>query len=205
MNELSSLLNLPFDTLFLVAVGYLSYRVAYIGRGAGRSGIETVFLSAVFAMLAKAITLGLLAARLPEWLNYAVTVPAVVALALAWRRWLQELLFRLQRRLGINEHDGFTGVWDSMLSRPLPPITQIVVRLKSGRQLMSDDVARFSKSPLGPCLLGEDGSIAIYVTHVINDREVGWVETEPVHAEWGESMTYIRADQISEVEIRRAA
>lgn len=33
MIDLASLLNLPFDTLFTVAVGYLGYRVAYIGLG----------------------------------------------------------------------------------------------------------------------------------------------------------------------------
>lgn len=203
MNELTSLLDLPFDTLFVVAVGYLGYRAAYIGRGAGRSGVETVFLSAVFALIAKAMTLGLFGFGAASWVGYAVTVPAVVALAMIWRRWLQEVVFRLLRWLDLNDHDGFTSVWDSMLARPLPPITQIVVRMKSGRKLLCDDVGRFNNSPLGPCLLGEDGSVALYVTHVMTDEAEGWVEVEPVHAKWGESMTYIRAEAISDVDIRR--
>lgn len=150
------------------------------------------------------MTLGLAATGLPAWAAYGATVPVVLALALVWRRGVQEALFRLQRLLNLNLHDGFTSVCDSMLAHPLPPINQIVLRLKSGKQLMCDDVGRFNSSPLGPCLLGEDGSVALCVTHKVDDRAEGWVEMEPVHAERGEAMTYVRADQISEVEIRRA-
>lgn len=205
MNDLASLLNLPFDTLFIVAIGYLGYRAAYIGRGVGKNAVETVFLSAVFAMLAKAATLILSAADADPWVAYPVAAASVLIAALVWRRWLQELSFRCLRHLGINDHDGFTSVWDSMLARPLPPPSQLLVRLKSGKLLMCDEVSRFNNCPLGPCLLGEDGSVALYVTHVMTDEAEGWVEMEPVHEKWGAAMTFVRADQISEVEIRRGA
>ncbi|MCC5965531.1 MAG: hypothetical protein JJU24_05280 [Natronohydrobacter sp.] len=205
IGDIENLLNLPFDTLFVLAVGYMGYRAAYIGRGAGKNAVETVFLSAVFAMLARAATLALATTDLDVWAVYPLAALVVLGVALLWRRWLQEWMFRALRRIGITDHDGFTSVWESMLARPLSPVSQLVVRLKSGKCLMCDQVGRFNASPLGPCLLGEDGSVALYVTHVMTDEDEGWVEMEPVDDEWGQAMTFIRADQISEVEIRRIA
>lgn len=205
IGDIENLLNLPFDTLFVLAVGYMGYRAAYIGRGSGKNAVETVFLSTVFAMFARATTLALATTDLDIWAVYPLAALVVLGVALLWRRWLQEWMFRALRRIGIYDHDGFSSVWESMLARPLPPVSQLVVRLKSGKRLMCDQVGRFNASPLGPCLLGEDGSVALYVTHAMTGEDEGWVEMEPVDDDWGQAMTFIRADQISEVEIRRIA
>lgn len=202
MNDIASLLTLPFDTLFVVAAGYLGFRAAYVGRGAGRSTVDTLFLSAVFGLLAKSIVLAL-AGTASTWLRYPGAVLVVLGVAFLWRAWLQEAVFRILRRLKINDHDGFSSVWESMLARPLPVVSQVVVRLKSGRHVMCDNTVLYQDYPLGPFLFGEDGSVALYVTHVRTDPAEGWVEQSPVIDGWGNSMTFIRADEISDVEVRR--
>lgn len=203
MNEIATLLSLPFDTLFIVAVGYLGFRAAYVGRGAGANVIDTLFLSAVFGLIAKAAALIMAACSMPGWGAYSISVLVTLSLAYSWRGFAQEAVFKILRRLRINDHDGFTSVWQSMLARPLPVVSQVVVRLKSGRHVMCDNTVLFQDYPLGPFLLGEDGSVALYVTHVRTDPVEGWVEQSPVIDGWGASMTFIRADEISDVEVRR--
>lgn len=203
MNELATLLNLPFDTLFVVAVGYLGFRSAYTGRAGGYSAVDVLFLSAVFGLIAKVVLIAI--SIRGTWAPgiYAAAIIVTVGGALVWRRWLQERLFRGLRHLGISDHDGFFDVWGSMLARPLPAPTQLVVRLKSGRHLMCDALGRFNEMPLGPCLLGEDGSVALYVTHVRTDPAEGWIEMEPFDANFGASMTFVRSEEISDIDIRR--
>jgi hypothetical protein len=203
MNEIATLLSLPFDTLFVVAVGYLGFRAAYIGRGAGNNAIDTLFLSAVFGLIAKATVVGLTTWPVSNGIAYPASILVTLSLAYAWRGFAQELVFKLLRWLRINDHDGFSNVWQSMLARPLPVVSQVVVRLKSGRHVMCDNTVLYQDYPLGPVLFGEDGSVALYVTHVRTDPVEGWVEQSPVIDGWGNSMTFIRADEISDVSVRR--
>lgn len=69
---------------------------------------------------------------------------------------------------------------------------------------MSERLGDFEKAPLGPCLLGQDGSVALYVTDAMA-KDGDWEKREPFdseHADWGYVLTYIPANQISEIRLR---
>lgn len=203
MNDIQTFLDLPFETLFVLAVGYLGYRLAYTGRASAHRSLDVLFLTAVFGLIARSAVLGF-APRVsdPVWVH-ALALGITVSSALFWRVWAQEACFRALRYLGISDHDGFASAWSSMLSRPVSRPTQVVVRLKSGRVLLCEQLEKFNDAPMGPCLLGEDGSIGLYVTHVLDSASSEWDERAPFDPFWGYSMTFVAADQISETEIRR--
>jgi hypothetical protein len=109
------------------------------------------------------------------------------------------------RRLKLVDHDGFHSAWASALGRKLQPPRQLVVRLKSGKRLMCADLADFADAPLGPCLLGPDGSVGLYVTDVMETADGTWDERKPRCGDeaYGWSMTFVAASEISEIEIMR--
>lgn len=83
-------------------------------------------------------------------------------------------------------------------------MTQLSVQLKDGSWLMCDDLAKFADSPNGPCVLGAKGDILIYVTDKQSDIGVAFYPTaNPVDPDWGHEITYIPADQIIRVDLRR--
>ncbi|MEZ5752837.1 MAG: hypothetical protein R3D60_13030 [Paracoccaceae bacterium] len=200
--DTATLLSLPFPTLFVLASGFVGYRLAYAGRAKDHKSVDVVFFTAVFGFIAKAeqAAVALIA---PEWVAYLAGVLLTVCVALLWRGWLQEHLFDALRHFRLTNNDGFHGVWESLLARPMGPVKQIVVRLKSGRHLLCDRCADFDDAPLGPGLFGEDGSVALYVTHVRDPGETEWFEMTPHQPDFGYAMTFVRADVIQDVEILR--
>ena len=74
---------------------------------------------------------------------------------------------------------------------------------KDGRVLESWPLEPFNNDPNGPCVLGADGSIGMYVTHI---TEVGEErrEVRKLRDDNGIRITYIPKDQIAEVDLRRS-
>lgn len=204
-DEVRQLLELPFSTVALLGAGYLGYRLAYIGRDAAHKASDTVFLSLVYAAIAKGV--GVLFAPIAEpTLQALAGLAGALVVAGTWRRRGQEATFATLRRWGVLDHDGFASAWDSALGRRLPPPTRLVVRLKSGKRLMCENLADFEAAPLGPCLLGPDGSVGLYVTDVMEGPGGEWDERKPFDqgaTELGYAMTFIMASEVAEIEISR--
>jgi hypothetical protein len=69
---------------------------------------------------------------------------------------------------------------------------------------MCDDLEKFASSPNGPCVFGAKGDILMYVTHKQSDIGVAFFPTtHPIDADWGHEITYIPADEIARVDLRR--
>lgn len=201
--EIQSILDLPLGTLAVLAAGYIGYRLAYAGKDGGHKQTDTAFLTLVWASIAKLCAT--YSAVLGEISSYLIGFAVTVAAALLWRAMLQEIVFKLLRGLKLVDHDGFHSAWASVLGRKLKSPRQLVVRLKSGKRLMCHDLADFADAPLGPCLLGPDGSVGLYVTDVMESADGMWDERTPRSADkaHGWSMTFIAASEISEIEIMR--
>lgn len=205
MESLAQLLNLPFDTLAVLACGYIGYRVAFVGHDGPHSPIDVVFSSLIFAALAKA---AMIFHGPPSVLAAIPAFGSVFVSALLWRMWFAPMMQESFRKRGISDHDRGRTVWETMLMRKLNCPTQMVVDLKDGSSLMCDDLKRFEDNPLGPCLLGPDGSVAIYVTAHRDANADNFIQHECEYVSdpnWGSMMTFIPASEIAQVRMRRRA
>ena len=79
--------------------------------------------------------------------------------------------------------------------------TQLVVMLKSGKSYLCDNLGRFNDAPVGPCLLGEDGSVGMYITAIRKQGEE-WQNFDP-ESENGFEMSFFKAADIERIDITR--
>lgn len=83
-------------------------------------------------------------------------------------------------------------------------VTEIFVYLKDGSGLLSRLPGDYEEWPNGPFTLGNKGDITLYVTHRRSIQGGEWVKYDGVvHDSWGALATYIPAEQIARVDIRR--
>ncbi|WP_412058026.1 hypothetical protein [Bartonella sp. DGB2] len=81
---------------------------------------------------------------------------------------------------------------------------ELCVQLKDGTNFLSQDVAKFQELPNGPFALGSTGDVVMYVTHEAHPEVDNWIERKEIlHEEAGAYATYIPADQIKLVSLRR--
>lgn len=205
MDNIRPLLDLPLATLAPLAAGYIGYRLAFLGRDGAHRATDVIFISLAFALAGKMIMAGFGAWTM---LGAIAAVLITASIGALWRNWGANQSFAWLRRLRLIDHDGQPDVWRSMLARKLPPPLQIVVYLKNGQRLMCSDMRPFYQQPLGPCLLGEDGSVALFVTDYRNAGSTDWVEiTNENHesVEWAPPITFIPASEIARVQMIRLA
>ncbi|BAN99671.1 hypothetical protein E05_49050 [Plautia stali symbiont] len=83
-------------------------------------------------------------------------------------------------------------------------VTEVFVVLKDGSGLLSRLPGRFEGLPNGPFTLGNNGDVILYVTHRSSANSDDWVEYgDVIHQDYGALATYIPADQITRIDIRR--
>ena len=200
MTDVASLLALPFEPMASLACGYLGYRIAFVGHDGPHSTVDVVFISLVFAAIAKAVMLvhgdPAIPASIPAF-------GAVFIAAVGWRLWLSPWLQRRFRSHGVNDHDRGRTAWESMLMRVgLKMPVQLIVVLKNGTELMCADAVEFLDAPLGPCLLGPDGSVGMYVTDLAEKGQDEWTEVDAAADGSGLAMTFVAASEIERVKIK---
>lgn len=207
MPDYEKLLQLPFEVIWPLGAGYLAYRLAYVGRDAPHKTFDGTFLVFVFGAIAKGIA-SLIAVTAPE-APVAITAAMGAAFALVvaaiWRIWAAECVYDYLRERKVLDHDGQPDVWRSMLARQLPGPVQLIVTTKAGKIYLCDELGRYNDAPLGPCLLGEDGSIAMYVTAWRRVGEAKWHDVKPYREDVGFEMSFFKASEIERIDITRLA
>lgn len=207
MPDISALLQLPFEVIWMLGIGYLGYKLTFVGRDAHHQVLDRIFLIFVIGSFSR---WGATYAH--HWVEMPASIEAFVALgigvtiSLIWRRWLGGLFFEAMHKTKFIRDDGQPDVWRSMLARELRGPRRLVVKLKNGNSLMCSELADFNDAPLGPCLFGPDGSIAMYVTDVLKADEENWVQIEPIPPdmpEWGYEMSFIPAAEIARIDVTR--
>lgn len=131
MTDAQILLNLPPDTLTVLVLGYLGYRLAYTGKDASHSAVDVVFLSLVFTLAAK---VGLALADLAHpGIGIAAAPVAVLAAAVLWRKWGELAVFKILRRLQVSHSDRHQTAWETIMLRSGAMPSQLIVsNLKVG-------------------------------------------------------------------------
>ncbi|KZX97742.1 MULTISPECIES: hypothetical protein [unclassified Sulfitobacter] len=198
---IQALLALPIDTLALLAGGYLAYRLAYTGRDKTHSTIDMLFIATTFAFVTSAGRL-IAATYLtgPIVLNLAGIAVALLAAA-GWRRFGSKWTHKALRVTRISLSDRETTAWDSMLIQEHHTAAAILVKKTDGSMLFCDDLHAFKDDPHGPCVLGADGSVAMYVTSSQPSSGADWVDHELRTEDGAAVITYIPAQNISEIRV----
>ena len=207
MDGVNAILSLPLETLVQLATGYICYRTAFIGRNAHHTATDTIFIVVVFAALTKLIT-SLLASEIAPSGGLLIGSWCAYVTALAWRKHLAHRYAKALRDADYIDHDGQPSAWRTMLAERLKGPTRLVVYLKDGRRLMTTRLSDFEHLKTGCCILGEDGSVGMYVTDTYDPQTKEWVETppfDPEYADWGYELTIIPAAEVARVEIARPA
>lgn len=202
MSDVQTLLELPFETIATLGAGYLAYRLAYIGQDQKHRAIDIGFISLAFGLIYKVPT-----TFAPFGVEGSIAlVTSGIGLALIsaafWRVWLRGWILKALRAANISNSDGTRSAWDRIRISTKNRPTQLVVRQKDGPTLMCDYLHSFESLPHGPCILGEDGSVALYVTHIKQRGEDEWILATWTETSLGAQITYIPASQITSIEMR---
>lgn len=200
MTEATALLDLPAETLVVLVSGYLAYRLAYLGRDSGHRPTDVVFIVLAFGLVAKAVVALSLIDAVYAQAGAGATSAMVVAGLWRWRG--MEWWFRLLRRTGISMADSHPTALQSVVRRESIRVHQVVVQRRNGTDLMCNDASLFEDAATGPFWLGEDGSVALYVTHVRTAGSDEWTEQRDVRHETGDLITIVPADDVAMVELR---
>lgn len=202
MDKLSELLNLPFETLLTLGVGYIGYLLSFNGKNLHHKTIDVIFITLVFGFLGKIFYLYLQNKSDHLIINSVSTISLVILCAALWRKWFERAIYFILRKLRISISNGSSSAWDHMRHRADLGPTRIVVRKKDGSSLMCDNVWDFRKEPTGPCIYGNDGSISLFVTAYRKSVSDKWNDIDPRNKSYGSAMTFVSASEISEIEIR---
>jgi len=202
MQNIDSLLSLPIDTLVLLAAGYLGYRLAFTGKDREHKTTDVIFISAAFAAIAKAVMMiGTACGATTAGLMLAA--PVSLLAAIIWRRWMSERVFGILKEKQIMTHDRTETAWQSLIAKDGNVVRQIVVHRTDGVSYMCKDFYEFKDMRPTKLILGDDGSIAMPVSHWRDTNETEWDKHDDVmDPVWGDRITYIPAAQIRSIAIR---
>jgi hypothetical protein len=200
------LLNLPWATLLALASGYAGYFVANVGIRDHHKPIDVIFSTLVFGFIA---TFAYNICRVLFEISLVWSSVFAFSFALlagaAWSLIGRSSLEKLLRKSRVSHSDDLPSAWIALFGTRLVA-TQLSVKLKDGSWLMCDDLSKFSASPNGPCVLGAKGDVLMYVTHKMSDIGVAYFPTTlPIDDWWGHEITYVPADQIARIDLRRKA
>lgn len=200
----ASLLNLPWATLVTLACGYIGYFIANVGLKEHHQPVEITFSTLIFGLFSAMVYHALTWAGLDTWTATFPTVLYAFASGAYWRRYARKWMYKFLRDNDISWSDSTSSAWQAMFDQREHRVTEIFVYLKDGSGLLSRLPGDYEEWPNGPFTLGNKGDITLYVTHRRSIQGNEWVKHDGVvNDSWGALATYIPADQIARVDIRR--
>jgi len=198
----ASLLDLPWATLVTLASGYVGYFIANVGLKDHHKNVDITFSTLVFGLFS-ATAYGAFPSHAVYWSTLVALATAMITGAI-WRKYGRKWMYQIMRALNISWSDGTNSAWQQVFGQIGYRTTEVFVILKDGSGLLSRNLARFEGLPNGPFALGNTGDVILYVTHHSAPDSDDWHEFAGViDDDWGALATYIPADQIARVEIRR--
>lgn len=200
--DIGNAFNLETEVLITIAIGYLGFRIAYAERSNPENNGQTLFLTVCFSALFQFSSS--LATQLLSFgpsSPYAHIIGSVTTLlaAIWWRRKGMDAYAKVWLGTGGTHLDGLSSVLDTIrTSSKFKPVS-LLVQIDDGPTLYCDDLNQFKNHPFGPCLIGGDGSVALYVTHTHADGMEDWEETPKTALD---QITIVPADRVKLIETR---
>lgn len=208
-NGMLEILNAPWVTVLTLASGYAGYFVAHVGLSRHHQPMDQAFRVVLYGFFG---IFAYLAARTYAGLDVlsasALCMIVTVGLGALWRRELRHRFTNFLRDTGVSQSDDLPKAWMA-----IPDVGQKVLALQlgvvltDGTKLHCEDLARFSGQPNGPCVLGGEGDVLLYVTQVGRrgaDGQMVWKDNPLVVDEHGAAqITYVPREQIARIDLRR--
>jgi hypothetical protein len=199
MNE--KLWNLPWEIQLAVGSGYAAYMLAYLGIRDHHKAVDVTFRTIAFGLCATAAL-----ALVPSswgWWRVAAAVFAALAGGILWRFWLSDGVHWLARRSNLSWSDDTPSAWSRITQHNRRIFySQLAIQLDDDGWLFCEDTRPFDNAPFGPCVLGPNGDVALYVTHKCEPGgEIAAVEgiRDPHH---GDEITYVPASRVRTFRVR---
>jgi hypothetical protein len=198
----NELLNLPWQIQVALASGYGAYLMSYTGIRSHHRAIDTTFITLVFGLIATAI-LGLGTVFEAGGIASGITAFAVTVLVgLWWRKWGRSALRWVLRRLDVSWSDDDPSALASISANTNCYLSQIAVLTEDGTWLRCDDTTKFKDAPFGPCLIGPNGDVALYLTHEEPPGKRARKLKTVRDSYYGDRLTYVPAPRIKRVALR---
>lgn len=208
MTDNFNLFSLPFQIILSLGIGFVGYAVCFPAERRRHRDSEITLLTFLFAAFSNSIYQFSLKILGPsDSTAFIILAPllsllSTVAIALIWRRFIKQAWTDVVRKMKISNADEIPGAWEKIISDPRYTISQISVRLKSGKILFCSNAVQFDTAPFGPCYFGYDGSVALYVTHSKASNKNNFSIVEEIRdPEFGDRITFIPSDEISEIDL----
>jgi hypothetical protein len=207
----TSLANLPFNTQVTLACGYAAYCVAHHGRRGHHQAIDIAFSTLVFGLLASScytLVQAMIVTHLSS--EFAKAWSAILTLVIAliaggfWSRFGRRMATALLRSFSISYSDETPSALLSLAVSTEYNLEQVAVRTTDGRYLRCDDAPKFGSHPHGPCKIGPNGDIALYLTHTEDDKGVVKELKSVIDPQLGSRITYVPANNVSQINFRYA-
>jgi hypothetical protein len=197
------LLNLPWEAQIALASGYAAYMLAYAGLRHSHRAIDTALIALVFSLIASAtLALGKSLTLANPVLLGALAFCMSTLSGLLWRKWGRDFVSASLRLFDISWSNDDPSAFVTLTGSTHFYVTQVAVLLDDGTWLRCDHAEQFIDAPFGPCQLGPNGDIALYLTH----EEAPDGQAKPLstvrNAAYGDRITYIPASRIQRITIR---
>ena len=206
----TEVLALSWTVQIALASGYAAYIIAYRGIRSHHSAQDTAFSVLVFSLIPSAI-LWMMQKRSPV-VGGIVAFIVSIAVASFWRSIGGPVLNWLLRKLRVTWADDTPSAWARLQENRSIRVSQIAVWLNDGSRLICDDASLFTGLPYAPYVLGTNGDVLLYVTHVRPARAAGERESPALKSQVttldatrGVRVTYVPSSQIARVTIRHEA
>jgi hypothetical protein len=195
------LLTLPWQIQVALGSGYAAYMLAYIGIRDHQKGIDVAFRAIAFGSVSSAVLY--LCKSYSPLLSSALAFSASIVVGLCWRYFGMGRLRKGLRWANISWADDTPTAWATIASaNSQHKLTQLAVLMDDGTWLNCSRLGAYNDDPFGPCILGQSGDIALYVTDEV-DAEGKSEKAETIRDEdYGVRLTYVPAAKIKRIAMR---
>lgn len=195
------LLGLSWQIQLAVASGYAAYLMCFVGVRSKHTTVDVTFLSLTFGLIASSTLY--LAQRYLSVIPSGMTAFFItIACGLFWRRFFRSMLRKALRFFDISWSDDSATTLAMMTGETSAKVSQISVQLEDGSWLTCNDLHSFKNAPFGPCLIGPEGDVALYLTHIVSKDGIEEVMETVRDAEYGDRITYVPASKIKMITFR---
>jgi hypothetical protein len=186
-----------------LASGYAAYAIAYTGLRGRQKTIDIVSISFVFSLI-PTFVLWWLVSEGPVISSAAAFFISIVA-GIIWRKLIRPFVFPILKQLNVTWSNDDPSALVTLSDNAKFRTSAIAVLLDDGTWLRCDDVNKFENAPFWPYILGENGDVALYLTHEESADENVKDLTTVRDSYYGDRITYVPASHIKQITIRHTS